>query len=54
MKNPFFRCASNFATELFRDLADPTETLVLERLLNQGINYSDIADQFLWDSVADL
>ena len=32
---------------------DQVLTLTLERLLNQGINYSDIADQFLWDSEAD-
>ncbi len=34
-------------------LARPTDALALERLLNQDINYSDIADQFLWESVAD-
>jgi hypothetical protein len=26
--------------------------LDFERLLNHGINYGNIADQFLWDSVA--
>jgi hypothetical protein len=32
---------------------DQALALTLERLLNQGINYSDIADQFLWDREAD-
>jgi hypothetical protein len=36
------------------DLADSTEALALERLLNQDINSGDVADQFLWDSVANL
>src|SRR5260370_35351855 len=40
-------------TEHSRDLAEPTKALPLERLLNQGINYSDVADQFIWESVAD-
>jgi hypothetical protein len=29
------------------DLADPIEALALERLLNQGINSGNVADQFL-------
>ena len=41
-----------FTTERSCDLAEPTKALTLERLLNQGINYSEIADQFLWESVA--
>src|SRR5947209_6143015 len=42
-----------FATKLFRNLADPSEALTLERLLNQGIDSGNVADQFLWESVAD-
>src|SRR5260370_34387526 len=40
-------------TERSRDLAEPTKALPLERLLNQGINYRNVADQFIWNSVAD-
>src|SRR6266516_5725845 len=47
------RSSCFFTTERSRDLAEPTEALTLERLLNQGINSGNGADQFLWDSVAD-
>src|SRR5712692_10324287 len=47
------RSSSYFTTERSRGLAEPTEALTLERLLNQGINSGNVADQFLWDSVAD-
>ncbi len=54
MENPCFSVRLKFfATEPLRDLADPTEALALERLLNQGINPGNVADQFLWDRVAD-
>jgi hypothetical protein len=32
---------------------DQALALTLERLLNQGINSGNVADQFLWDSVTD-
>ncbi len=54
MENPCFSVRLKFfATEPLRDLADPTEALALERLLNQGINPGNVADQFLWYRVAD-
>jgi hypothetical protein len=31
----------------------PAEALALERLLNQGFNSGNVADQLLWESVAD-
>src|SRR6266487_839488 len=37
----------------FFDRARPMDALALERLLNQGIHSSDVADQFLWECVAD-
>src|SRR5712692_2694024 len=37
---------------LLRTLADPTNALALQRLLNQGINSGNVADQFLRDRVA--
>src|SRR6266480_2017201 len=42
------RASSFCSTCSFFDLARPADVLALERLLNQGINYSDIAAQFLW------
>ena len=47
------RASSFCSTCSFFDRARPADALALERLLNQGINYSDIAAQFLWESVAD-
>src|SRR6266566_6509115 len=48
---PFARFCS-LPLWLLRSLAGPTNALALERLLNQGIDSGNIADQFLRDGVA--
>ncbi len=41
-----------FATQPLHDLASANVTLALEHLLNQGISYGQVPNQFLWDRVA--